>query len=142
MASSSIINTSARLLSSLDEEEVGISIFGPDLELIASNRAHRAFYRLPDHLGEPGASLDDLLRHHYEAGIFAQWSQRDESILSAWREEHLLKLAADRTYQSTYVRTDGAVIIVTYHALSDGGWCGFQRNLKSLPLSKLLSSDL
>lgn len=48
----------------------GVTVFGPDLRLITSNRRFQEIYELPDELVQPGISIEDFLSFNLERGEF------------------------------------------------------------------------
>ena len=105
----------APLNSALDLLEEGFGIFDQDLTLIARNAPFRGLYGFPDDLCQPGATLEELLRHHVT---------RDDCEPEAVEEqvsERMRKIARRELRQVEHETPNGEILLTRYDPIPNGG---------------------
>ncbi|MEP9370676.1 PAS domain-containing hybrid sensor histidine kinase/response regulator [Mesorhizobium sp. KR1-2] len=95
----------------LDQMEQGITVFDKDYRLTCWNHQYRTLFDLPDHMGQVGVSLDQLLRFLVTRGDIAHEARliildRLSSFESPWQME---------------LRTSGRIIELRSNPMPDGG---------------------
>lgn len=94
-----------------------LSIFDSDLRLVLINRPMQQMFSLPDHIVEPGAPFDRLIRFLAERGEYGPIDDPEEFISAR------VKLA--RAFEPHYMertRANGRTISVEGAPLPQGGW--------------------
>lgn len=103
------------LLEGLSQLEVGLTVFDRDLVLVAANQRFQQMLNFPDALCQPGATMEQALRHNAHSGEYGPGDPEQQV-----RE----RLALSRQFlphQFERVRPDGRVIEVRGTPLAGGG---------------------
>ncbi len=108
----------------LENMRHGITYFGPDRRLIATNRLDEQFSGLPLDFLRPGRSLEELIAKQLELRVCGVESDQIAAMA----------LALDRSQRHRYVRptADGRVIEVTSDPTPDGGFIVTRADITAL----------
>ena len=105
----------APLKSALDLLEEGFGIFDQDLALIAQNAPFRRLYGLPDDLCQPGATLEELLRHDVMRG------DCEPAVVEEQIAERLRKIVRRELRQVEHETPSGEILLTRYDPIPNGG---------------------
>lgn len=105
----------ALLLKGLDQLEVGFTVMGPDLVLVAANKRFKEMLGYPEALSRPGSSIAEGFRFLAARGEYGPGDVQEQV-------RQRLELAAQfLPHRFERVRPDGTVIEVVGHPLPGGG---------------------
>lgn len=105
----------ALLLKGLDQLEVGFTVMGPDLVLVAANKRFKEMLGYPEALSRPGSSIEEGFRFLAVRGEYGPGDVQEQV-------RQRLELAAQfLAHRFERVRPDGTVIEVVGHPLPGGG---------------------
>lgn len=105
----------ALLLKGLDQLEVGFTVMGPDLVLVAANKRFKEMLGYPEALSRPGSSIAEGFRFLAARGEYGPGDVPEQV-------RQRLELAAQfLPHRFERVRPDGTVIEVVGHPLPGGG---------------------
>lgn len=105
----------ALLLKGLDQLEVGFTVMGPDLVLVAANKRFKEMLGYPEDLSRPGSSIAEGFRFLAARGEYGPGDVQEQV-------RQRLELAAQfLPHRFERVRPDGTVIEVVGHPLPGGG---------------------
>lgn len=105
----------ALLLEGIDQLEVGFTVMGPELRLVAANKRFRDMLNYPQHLSQPGSSIEEGFRYLAERG---EYGAGDVETLVRQRVALAGQFLAHRFER---VRPDGSTIEVVGNPLPGGG---------------------
>ncbi|HUH76642.1 MAG TPA: PAS-domain containing protein, partial [Devosia sp.] len=104
-----------RLDAAVNNISQGLCMMDASGGLVICNEPYARIYCLPEHLLQPGTSLEQILEHLFDLGMDTGGS-REEYI--AWRRE----VIARREYGKTIHELNGRTIMMQHHPMKDGGW--------------------
>lgn len=106
----------------------GLSMFDGEQRLIVCNKLYRELYDLPTRLARPGTPLASIVRYH----VLRETGSDDAEAVERqcrWIEQHLAKLARQRTFSYIQHLKSGRVLQVTNQPLKGGGWVDIQEDI-------------
>lgn len=106
----------ALLKESLDQLDVGISVFDAGLNLVYSNQRFQLLYKFPDELMKPGTSFETLIRFNAERGEYGDCNIETEV---RFRVERARKFEAHSVERVT---PEGRVLDIQGRPLPGGGF--------------------
>jgi len=109
------------LQTALDQMEQGITVFDRDLRLICWNRQYRTLFDLPDHMGQVGVSLDQILDFLAARG----------DIAPASRMSMLDRLTAFAGPWQMELATSGRTLELRSNPMPDGGMVATYADISS-----------
>jgi diguanylate cyclase (GGDEF)-like protein/PAS domain S-box-containing protein len=130
-----LIKANMILLTALNNMRRGLSMFGPDQNLIICNKQYREMYDLPAELCRPGTPLQDIIRFFVERDLGHPAGEKDLSEQKKWIEDHVKRLAGQEYYCHEQRLNDGRIVLVTYEPLPGGGWVDLQEDVTAQRLS-------
>ncbi len=104
-----------RLDAAVNNISQGLCMYDPRGRLVICNQPYQRIYNLPEHLLQPGTSLEAILGHLFEQGMQAG-GNREEYI--RWRRE----VIARGEYGKNIHELNGRIILMQHHPMKDGGW--------------------
>jgi diguanylate cyclase (GGDEF)-like protein/PAS domain S-box-containing protein len=107
---------SALLKDSLDQLDVGISVFDADLKLVYFNRQFLNLYRFPPELCQPGTPFADLIRHNAQQGEYGDCDIESEVKFRVERAARFEPHLVERT------TPEGKVLEIQGRPLEGGGF--------------------
>jgi Na+/proline symporter/signal transduction histidine kinase len=114
-ASAAIQQNRALLQHALDHTRQGVTVFDRDLQLLACNRAFRDIFDLPARLTEQGTSLQDIVAHNAERGLYGEGSGED------FIQSRINSFVFDTEPVRLRLPMRGMVIDIRSNELPDGG---------------------
>lgn len=105
----------ALLAQGLDQLDIGFTVFDRDLTLVAANRRFQQLLNFPDALCQPGATMQDALRHNANLGEYGA-GDVEEQVRERWA---LARQFLPHRFER--VRPDGSVMEVCGTPLALGG---------------------
>ena len=114
-------NWKGLLTRALESYSAGLCIYGPDLRLIVSNGFFASMYGLTPTQVNPGATLEDILRHRAHAFRSRRFPA---GYIDAYVDD-----AAAAPAQSVHELVDGRIIAVSRHKMNDGGLVEVHRDV-------------
>ncbi len=104
------------LKDSLDQLDVGISVFDAELRLVYFNQRFLDLYKFPPSLAKPGTPFSALIRHNAENG---EYGTCDVDSEVSFRTERALRFEAHSVERTT---NDGKVLEIKGRPLPTGGF--------------------
>jgi len=108
--------TSTLLKDSLDQLDVGISVFDADLKLVYFNQQFLKLYKFPKELAQPGTPFETFIRYNAENGEYGD-GDIDEAV--RFRVERAAKFEAHLVERTT---PEGTVLEIQGRPLPNGGF--------------------
>lgn len=105
----------ALLLEGIDQLEVGFTVMGPDLRLVAANKRFQEMLNYPAHLSRPGSSIEEGFR------FLAARGEYGPGDVDAQARQRVALAGQFLPHRFERVRPDGMIIEVVGHPLPDGG---------------------
>lgn len=103
------------LAEGVDQLDIGITVFDGDLVLVAANTRFQALLNFPDHLCQPGATMEEALRHNAAQGEYGPGDIEQQVRQRLELSRRFLPHRFERA------RPDGTIIEVCGHPLPSGG---------------------
>ncbi|MDK9721697.1 MAG: PAS domain S-box protein [Rhodospirillales bacterium] len=104
------------LKDSLDQLDVGISVFDADLKLVYFNQQFLKLYKFPKELAQPGTPFETFIRYNAEKGEYGD-GDIDEAV--RFRVERAAKFEAHLVERTT---PEGTVLEIQGRPLPNGGF--------------------
>ena len=114
-ASAAIQHNRAILQHALDHAQQGVTVFDPELRLLAANQAFRAIFDLPADLVQPGVALEAIVAFNAERGFYGEDS--GPGIVA----ERVRSFVQDTEPVRLRLPKRGVVIDIRSNHLPDGG---------------------
>jgi diguanylate cyclase (GGDEF)-like protein len=105
-----------RLKAAVNNISQGLSMFDADERLVICNNRYAEIYGLPPELIMPGTPHADIVSYRLDHGM------RPIDGSEAFLEKHRAMMASAVTGVVTVETSDGRMIAITHHPMSDGGW--------------------
>jgi diguanylate cyclase (GGDEF)-like protein len=100
----------------------GLCMFDKDKRLIVCNRRYAEMYRLPEHLQEPGTTLDEIFGHRVATG-------QGPLDLEGYRRDQLKRLYEGKSISYKLHLVDGRVVQIDSEHMAGGGWVATHQDI-------------
>jgi methyl-accepting chemotaxis protein len=104
-----------RLSNALDNMTQGLCMFDAQGSVVLTNRRYIGMYNLSPEIVRPGCSLQELMQHRKETGLFS-------GDVVAYCRQIIENVSKGQSAQFYVQSSDGRIVLAKNEPLPDGGW--------------------
>src|SRR3974390_1001129 len=104
-----------RLLSAINNMSQGLNMFDAQGRIVLINRRYLEMYKLSPDVVKPGCSLQQLIQHRKETGIFS-------GDVESYARKILDEMSQGKSHSHYVQASDGRIVLAKNEPLEGGGW--------------------